>query len=96
MKKRPKNTGKILMKKGAKKTGRNVARKRAKKTGRTLIILLLIIIIALASMFISTIKKPLKLSDSEVVNVQDGDSFYSIINRLSNEKKIKSPFIIII
>lgn len=94
MKKRPKNTGKILMKKGAKKTGRNVARKRAKKTGRTLIILLLIIIIALASMFISTIKKPLKLSDSEVVNVQDGDSFYSIINRLSNEKKIKSPFII--
>lgn len=94
MKKRTKNTGRPLTKKKAKNTGRPLRRKRAKSTRRTLIILLLIIVIALASVFISTVKKPLKISDSEVVNVQEGDSFYSIINRLSNEKKIKSPFII--
>ncbi|WP_133014255.1 endolytic transglycosylase MltG [Clostridium cuniculi] len=94
MKKRTKNTGRPLTKKKAKNTGRPLRRKRAKNTRRTLIILLLIIIIALASVFISTVKKPLKISDSEVVNVQEGDSFYSIINRLSSENKIKSPLII--
>ena len=82
------------MKKKPKNTGRTLRKKRAKNTGRTLIILLLIIVIALASVFISTIKKPLKISQSEVVNVEEGDSFCSIINSLSNEKKIKSPFII--
>lgn len=94
MKKRTKNTGRPLTKKKAKNTGKPLRRKRAKSTRRALIILLLIIVIALASVFISTVKKPLKISDSEVVNVQEGDSFYSIINRLSSENKIKSPFII--
>lgn len=94
MKKRTKNTGRPLMKKKAKNTGRPLRRKRAKSTRRALIILLLIIVIALASVFISTVKKPLKILDSEVVNVQEGDSFYSIINRLSSENKIKSPLII--
>ena len=56
--------------------------------------MLLIVVIGIVSIFISTIRKPLKISQSEVVNVEEGDSFYSIINRLSNEKKIKSPFII--
>ena len=63
------------MKKKPKNTGRTLRKKRAKNTGRTLIILLLIIVIALASVFISTIKKPLKISQSEVVNVEEGDSF---------------------
>jgi len=94
MKKRTKNTGRPLTKKKAKNTGRPLRRKRAKSTRRALIILLLIIVIALAFVFISTVKKPLKISDSEVVNVQEGDSFYSIINRLSSENKIKSPLII--
>ena len=82
------------MKKRAKNTGKKLRKKRKKNIGGTLIILLLIIVIALASMFISTIKKPLKISELEVVNVEEGDSFYSIINSLSNENKIKSPFII--
>lgn len=82
------------MKKRTKNTGRTLKKRRAKNTRKTLIVLLLIIIIALTSVFITTIKKPLKISGSEVVDVQEGDSFYSIINRLSNEKKIKSPFII--
>ncbi|MCI9303639.1 MAG: endolytic transglycosylase MltG [Clostridium sp.] len=59
-----------------------------------MIILLLITLIALASIYISTIKRPLKISDSEVVTVKEGDSFYNIVNRLSSENKIKSPFII--
>ena len=82
------------MKKKPKNTGRTLRKKKSKNTGRPLIVLLLIIVIALTSMFISTINKPLKISDSQVVDVKEGDSFYSIINSLSNEKKIKSPFII--
>lgn len=82
------------MKRKAKNTGRTLRKKKSKNTGRPLIILLLIIVIALTSMFISTINKPLKISDSQVVDVKEGDSFYSIINSLSNENKIKSPFII--
>ncbi|WP_366937202.1 endolytic transglycosylase MltG, partial [Clostridium sp.] len=69
-------------------------RKRFNKFKRNMIILLLIILIALASIYISTIKRPLKISDSEVVTVKEGDSFYNIVNRLSSENKIKSPFII--
>ena len=60
MKKRTKNTGRPLTKKKAKNTGKPLRRKRAKSTRRALIILLLIIVIALASVFISTVKKPLK------------------------------------
>ena len=44
------------MKKKPKNTGRKLRKKRKKNTGRALITLLLIIVIALASMFISTIK----------------------------------------
>lgn len=82
------------MKRKAKNTGRTLRKKKSKNTGRPLIVLLLIIVIALTSMFISTINKPLKILDSQVVDVKEGDSFYSIINSLSNENKIKSPFII--
>ena len=65
-----------------------------KNSSKTLIILLLVVIVVSASIFISTIKKPLKISGSEVVNVEEGDSFYSIVSRLSNENKIKSPLLI--
>lgn len=82
------------MKKDIKNTKRSFRRKRFNKFKRNMIILLLIILIALASIYISTIKRPLKISDSEVVTVKEGDSFYNIVNRLSSENKIKSPFII--
>ena len=75
------------MKKRAKNTGRALRKKKSKNTGRPLIILLLIVVIGIVSIFISTIRKPLKISQSEVVNVEEGDSFYSIINSLSNENK---------
>lgn len=82
------------MKKDIKNTKRSFRRKRFNKFKRNIIILLLITLIALASIYISTIKRPLKISDSEVVTVKEGDSFYNIVNRLSSENKIKSPFII--
>ena len=97
MKKRSENTSEnldLMRKRSKYSSKKNLKKKKRKKTGRTFIILLLIIVISLAFVFISTIKKPLKISESEVVNVEEGDSFYSIINELSNENKIKSPFII--
>ena len=69
-------------------------KKKARNTIRAIIILLLIVGLALTFIFVSAINKPLKVSDSEVVTVKEGDSFYSIINKLSSEKKIKSPLII--
>lgn len=69
-------------------------KRRTRNTIRTLIVLLIVGVISLTFMFKSTISKPLKISDSEVVTVQEGDSFYSIIKRLSTEKKIKSPLAI--
>lgn len=69
-------------------------KKKARNTIRARIFLMLIFILAVIAIFKSTINSPLKISDSEVVTVEEGDSFYSIINRLSSEKKIKSPLII--
>lgn len=69
-------------------------KKKARNTIRARIFLVLIFILAVIAIFKSTINSPLKISDSEVVTVEEGDSFYSIINKLSSEKKIKSPLII--
>lgn len=69
-------------------------KKKTRNTIRRLVVLLIIISIALAFMFKSAISKPLKISDSEVITVEEGDSFYSIINKLSSENKIKSKLAI--
>ena len=69
-------------------------KKKARNTKKARIFLILIFIVAVIAIFKSTINSPLKISDSEVVTVEEGDSFYSIINKLSSEKKIKSPLII--
>ncbi|MCR1951452.1 MULTISPECIES: endolytic transglycosylase MltG [unclassified Clostridium] len=54
------------------------------------IIIILILIISLFVLFKRVINKPLNTSEDIVINVQEGDSFYSIINTLAKEKKIKS------
>lgn len=69
-------------------------KKKARNTIRARIFLMLIFILVVITIFKSTINSPLKILDSEVVTVEEGDSFYSIINKLSSEKKIKSPLII--
>lgn len=53
------------------------------------IIIILILIISFLVLFKKVIDKPLNTSEDIVINVQEGDSFYSIINTLSKEKKIK-------
>ena len=84
MKKKVKNTGKVKRR-----------RKQRKRNSNIIIGFILIIILFLGIFkFTSTINKPLKISNEEVVLVEDGDSFYNILSKLKNENKIKSPLII--
>ena len=54
------------------------------------IIIILILIISCFVLFKRVLNKPLNTSEDIVINVQEGDSFYSIINALSKENKIKN------
>lgn len=53
------------------------------------IIIILALLIGFLITFISVINNPLKTDSDIVIKVNDGDSFYSIINSLSDEGKIK-------
>ncbi|MBD7914152.1 endolytic transglycosylase MltG [Clostridium sp. Sa3CUN1] len=58
------------------------------------IIIIVILFLSLIVAFTKTINKPLSINSDIVINVNKGDSFYSIINSLSKEDKIKGiPFI---
>lgn len=58
------------------------------------IIIILVIFISFLLTFAVIINKPLKNDSNIVIRVNEGDSFYSIINSLSEEGKIKGvPFI---
>lgn len=56
-----------------------------------------IIVVAFIMIFITyrnVIKHPLKITEDIVININEGDSFYSIINNLKEEDKLKGiPFI---
>ncbi|TGY43895.1 endolytic transglycosylase MltG [Clostridium sartagoforme] len=60
----------------------------SKKTITIIIILLLLLISSVY--FVSAINNPLKGNEDIVVRVEDGDNFYSIINKLEEDKKLKS------
>ena len=67
-----------------------------KKLGLKIIPITVIIIIFISFLltFVSVINKPLKNGSNIVIRVNEGDSFYSIINSLSEDGKIKGvPFI---
>lgn len=84
MEKRVKNTSKVKRK-----------RKKRKRNSSMIIGFILIIVLFLGIFkVVSTINKPLKISDEEVVLVEEGDSFYSVIFKLKGENKIKNPVII--
>ena len=58
------------------------------------ITIILIVFISFLLTFVSIINKPLKNDSNIVIRVNEGESFYSIINSLSKEGKIKGvPFI---
>lgn len=63
---------------------------RKSKSKTIPIIIILILIISCFVLFKRVLNKPLKTSEDIVINVQEGDSFYSIINTLSKENKIKN------
>lgn len=58
------------------------------------IIIIVILFLSLIVNFTKTIKKPLDINSDVVIKVNEGDSFYSIINKLAEDDKIKGiPFI---
>ncbi len=58
------------------------------------ITIILVVFISFLLTFVSIINKPLKNDSNIVIRVNEGDSFYSIINSLSEKGKIKGvPFI---
>ncbi|WP_066893976.1 endolytic transglycosylase MltG [Clostridium nigeriense] len=58
------------------------------------IIIIVILFLSILVAFTKTINKPLRTDSDVVIKVNEGDSFYSIINRLSEDGKIKGvPFI---
>lgn len=69
-------------------------KKRKKNTAKFIfIIIVLILLIGILKVNL-VINNPLIISNEEVVTVEAGESFNTIINRLKKENKIKSPFII--
>ncbi|EKY26670.1 endolytic transglycosylase MltG [Clostridium celatum] len=69
--------------------------KKKSKTITMVIAIFAICIVAFIGVrYISVVNKPLLISQDEEVIVSEGDSFYSIINKLFQEKKIKSPIMI--
>ncbi|MBQ6820341.1 MAG: endolytic transglycosylase MltG [Clostridium sp.] len=54
------------------------------------IMIILALLIICSVYFINVINKPLKSENDIVVKVEDGDSFYSVIDNLSEQKKIKN------
>ena len=59
----------------------------------TTIIVIMIIIITIWQCF-KIVDTPLKINNEEIVEVAEGDSFYGILDKLSEEGKIKNKFLV--
>ena len=59
----------------------------------TTIIVIMIIIITIWQCF-KIVDTPLKIKDEEIIEVAEGDSFYGILDKLSEEGKIKNKFLV--
>ena len=59
----------------------------------TTIIVIMIIIISIWQCF-KIVDTPLKIKDEEIIEVAEGDSFYGVLNKLSEEDKIKNEFLV--
>jgi len=58
------------------------------------LMIIFIVILGFFLMFFNVINKPIKSKEDIVIEIKEGDSFYSIINSLSKEKVIRGiPFI---
>lgn len=68
-------------------------KKNKKIINITTIIVIMIIIITIWQCF-RIVDTPLKITDEEIVEVVEGDSFYGILNKLSEKDKIKNEFLV--
>lgn len=59
----------------------------------TTIFVIMIIIITIWQCF-KIVDTPLKIKDEEIIEVAEGDSFYGVLNKLSEEDKIKNEFLV--
>lgn len=59
----------------------------------TTIIVIMIIIITIWQCF-KIVDTPFKIKDEEIIEVAEGDSFYGVLNKLSEEDKIKNEFLV--
>ena len=59
----------------------------------TTIIVIMIIIITIWQCF-KIVDTPLKIKDEEIIEVAEGDSFYGVLNKLSEADKIKNEFLV--
>ena len=64
-----------------------------KSVNVTTIIVIMIIIITIWQCF-KIVDTPLKIKDEEIIEVAEGDSFYGVLNKLSEEDKIKNEFLV--
>ena len=65
--------------------------KRIIRVARILVIMIIIITIWQCFKIVDT---PLKINNEEIVEVAEGDSFYGILDKLSEEGKIKNKFLV--
>ena len=59
----------------------------------TTIFVIMIIIITIWQCF-KIVDTPLKIKDEDIIEVAEGDSFYGVLNKLSEEDKIKNEFLV--
>ena len=59
----------------------------------TTIFVIMIIIITIWQCF-KIVDTPLKIKDEEIIEVAEGDSFYGVLNKLSDKDKIKNEFLV--
>ena len=65
--------------------------KRIIRVARIFVIMIIIITIWQCFKIVDT---PLKIKDEEIIEVAEGDSFYGVLNKLSEEDKIKNEFLV--
>ena len=68
-------------------------KKNKKIISITTIFAIMIIIITIWQCF-KIVDTPLKIKDEEIIEVAEGDSFYGVLNKLSEEDKIKNEFLV--
>ena len=68
--------------------------KKNKKIINITTIFVIVIIIIIIWQCFKIVDTPLKIKDEEIIEVAEGDSFYGVLNKLSEKDKIKNEFLV--